>query len=160
MTVVPEVEPVLIRKFQKEDATQASRIIEKGFRINNAQYYGERSIDEQVAANSPNNLIEKAKKVNYFVAFENGRILGIGGYDHEKVHTLFVDPEWQGKGVGTRILKRILFEAKKEGITILDAWSTFNAENFYSNAGFERIERFTLKCQNSSIDFIRMRKRV
>ncbi|MCX6771083.1 MAG: GNAT family N-acetyltransferase [Candidatus Micrarchaeota archaeon] len=151
---------MLIRKFRKEDAVTASHIVKKGFQVNNAPDYGKASIKEQVEANSPKNLIEKAKKVKYFVAVEEDRILGIGGYDRQKVHTLFVDPNLQRKGIGTKILERILSEAKKDGIKVLDAWSTFQAEKFYSDAGFKRIKEFTLKCQRSSIDFILMRKRV
>jgi len=149
-----------IRKFRKEDAAAASRIVKNGFQINNAPYYGKASIKEQVEANSPKNLIEKAKKVKYFVAAEKSTILGIGGYDWQKVHTLFVDPNWQRKGIGMKIMARILSEAKKDGIKHLDAWSTFQAEKFYSDAGFKKIKKFTLECRHSTIDFILMRKQV
>lgn len=149
-----------VRKFRKTDATKASNIVKRGFEISNARFYKKSSITEQVEANSPKNLIEKAKNVQYFVAVEKDEILGIGGYDTKKVHTLFVNPEHQGKGIGKKIIERILSEAEKDGIKSLDSWSTFQAEKFYAKAGFKKIKVFTLKCQHSSIDFLLMRKRL
>ena len=122
-----------IRKFRNEDAIKASNIIKKGFQISNARYYSKSSIKEQVEANSPKNLIEKAKKVHYFVAVKKDKIVGFGGYDNKKVHTLFVDLKEQRQGIGKKILERILSEAKKDGITSLDTWSTFHAEKFYDD---------------------------
>jgi len=147
-----------VRKFKKEDAVKASNIVKQGFEISNARFYKKNSIAEQVESNSPKNLIEKAKKIHYFVAVEKAEILGIGGYDTKKVHTLFVDPKHQGKGIGKKLIERILSEAKKNGIKILDSWSTFQAEKFYAKAGFKRIKIFTLQCRHSSIDFVLMRK--
>ena len=151
---------MLIRKFRDEDAIRVSNIIKDGFQISNAPYYSKNSIQEQVEANSAENLIEKAKKVNYFVAVKQDKIVGFGGYDNKKVHTLFVDPEEQRQGIGKKILERILSEAKKEGIISLDSWSTYYAEKFYNNHGFKKIKNFVLQCKKSSIEFILMRKEI
>ncbi len=148
-----------IRKFRKEDAIEASNIIEQGFQLN-SPYYSEDSIKEQIEGNSSRKLIEKSKRVHYFVAAENDEILGIGGYDNVKVHTLFVDPKHHRKGIGKMILERVLSEAKKEGIKALDTWSTFHAEEFYASFGFKKIKKFTLEGKYSSITFILMRKRL
>ena len=148
-----------IRKFRKEDAIDASNIIEQGFQLN-SPYYSEDSIKEQIEGNSSRQLIEKSKTVHYFVATENDRILGIGGYDDAKVHTLFVDPKHHREGIGKRILERVLSEAKKEGIRAIDTGSTFHAEKFYASFDFKKIKKFTLQGEYSSIAFILMRKRL
>jgi len=149
-----------IRKFENEDAIRVSKIIKDGFQISNALYYDKNSIKEQVEANSPNNLIEKSKKVHYFVAVKNSIVVGFGGYDNKKVHTLFVDPNEQRQGIGKKILERILSEAKKEGIISLDTWSTFHAEKFYKSFGFKKIKNFILQCEKSSIEFVLMRNKI
>ncbi len=148
-----------IRRFRKEEAIEASDIIKRGFQLN-SPYYTEESIQEQIEGNSPKKLIEKSKKAHYFVATENEEILGIGGYDNEKVHTLFVDPKHHRKGIGKGILERALSEAKRDGIRTLDTWSTFHAEQFYAAFGFKKIKQFTLQCKYSSISFILMRKKL
>jgi len=149
-----------IRRFRKEDAGKCSDIIRKCFQTVNSRDYPKKSIEEQVENNSPKNLIERSKKTSYFVAAEKNDILGIGGYDKIKVHTFFVDSGLHRKGIGKKIMERVLSEANKDGIKTLDAWSTFYAEGFYSSFGFRKIREFTLPGKHSSITFILMRKKL
>jgi GNAT superfamily N-acetyltransferase len=154
------VSAMRIRRFRKEDAGKCSDIIRKCFQTVNSRDYSKKSIEEQVENNSPKNLIERSKKTSYFVAAEKNNILGIGGYDKIKVHTFFVDSRFHRKGIGKKILERVLSEAKKDGIETLDAWSTFYAEGFYSSFGFRKIREFTLPGKHSPITFILMRKKL
>jgi len=147
-----------IRKFQSKDARKVSNVIKKGFRSIISKNYSKKSVEDQIKENSPKKILEKAKKVKYFVAVEKGKILGFGGYNEEKIHTFFVLPEMQGKGIGSRILEKVLTEAKKDGIESLKCWSSFNAENFYASFGFKKIKKLNLKTKNSSISFMEMVK--
>ena len=149
---------IQIRKFKKEDALKVANIIKKGFLFLAPKYYSKKSVMWQISENSPKKLIEKAKEVNYFVAVENKKILGIGGYSAEKVHTFFVRPEIQGKGVGSKIIERCFHEAKKHEIKKLKCWATFSAEKFYSKFGFLKKRRLTLRSKDNSITFIEMVK--
>ena len=149
---------IRIRKFKKGDAIKVSNVIKKSFRSIISKNYTKESVEDQIKENSPKKILEKAKKVKYFVAVEKGKILGFGGYNEEKIHTFFVIPERHGKGIGSKILERVLTEAKKDGIKSLKCWSTFNAENFYSSFGFKKRKKLTLKTKNSSISFMEMVK--
>jgi len=149
---------IRIRKFKKGDAIKVSNVIKKSFRSIISKNYTKESVEDQIKENSPKKILEKAKKVKYFVAVEKGKIVGFGGYNEEKIHTFFVIPERHGKGIGSKILERVLTEAKKDGIKSLKCWSTFNAENFYSSFGFKKRKKLTLKTKNSSISFMEMVK--
>ena len=149
---------IRIRKFKKGDAIKVSNVIKKSFRSIISKNYSKKSVEDQIKENSPKKILEKAKKVKYFVAVEKGKIVGFGGYNEEKIHTFFVIPERHGKGIGSKILERVLTEAKKDGIKSLKCWSTFNAENFYSSFGFKKRKKLTLKTKNSSISFMEMVK--
>ena len=149
---------IRIRKFKKGDAIKVSNVIIKSFRSIISKNYTKESVEDQIKENSPKKILEKAKKVKYFVAVEKGKIVGFGGYNEEKIHTFFVIPERHGKGIGSKILERVLTEAKKDGIKSLKCWSTFNAENFYSSFGFKKRKKLTLKTKNSSISFMEMVK--
>lgn len=147
-----------IRKFRQKDAQEVSTIIKKGFQIANASHYSKESIQEQIENNSPEKIIEKSNTVHFFVAVTNDKILGIGGYDKERVHTFFVDSNEMRKGIGGKIMKRVLSEAAKRGIQTLDCWSTLSAEMFYASCGFCRMKRFTVQGTYSTIEFVLMRK--
>ena len=152
--------PIKVRKFKDKDAAEVSNVIAQSFRTLISHSYTKESVEDQIKENSPKKILEKAKKVKYFVAVENGKILGFGGYSREKIHTFFVLPEMQGKGIGSKILKEVLSEAKTEGIKSIKCWSTFNAENFYSSFGFKKRKKLNLKTKNSSISFIEMIKKL
>ena len=149
---------IRIRKFKKGDAIKVSNVIKKSFRSIISKNYTKESVEDQIKENSPKKILEKAKKVKYFVAVEKGKIVGFGGYNEEKIHTFFVIPERHGKGIGSKIMERVLTEAKKDWIKSLKCWSTFNAENFYSSFGFKKRKKLTLKTKNSSISFMEMVK--
>ena len=74
------------------------------------------------------------------MALNNNEIIGICGYDREKVHTLFVDINHQKEGIGKKLLTKILDEAKNEGLKSIKTWSTFYAEKFYNSFGFIKRE--------------------
>ena len=150
---------MLIRKFKEEDARKASSIIRRCFQEINSKHYTEDAIKYQIKENSPTNLIKKSKTVNYFVATEKERILGIGGYDETKVITFFVHPQMHRKGIGKKIMERILSEARKEGMKSLVSWSTFYAETFYTAFGFQKMKQLTLPSgKNSTITFVEMKR--
>lgn len=147
-----------IRKFRNEDTLKVANIIKKGFLALAPKFYSQKSVLWQISENSPKKLLEKAKNVSYFVAVENNQILGIGGYNAEKVHTFFVKPEIQGKGIGSKILERCFREARKQGIKKLKCWATFSAEDFYSKFGFKKKKQISIKEGSNSIAFIEMMK--
>ena len=152
--------PIKVRKFKDKDAAEVSNVIAQSFRTLISHSYTKESVEDQIKENSPKKILEKAKKVKYFVAVEKGKILGFGGYNPEKIHTFFVLPEMQGKGIGSKILEKVLSEAKTEGIKSIKCWSTFNAENFYSSFGFKKRKKLNLKTKNSSISFIEMERKL
>jgi len=151
---------IRVRKFRKEDAVEVSSIIKKGFRSIISDDYPKESVEWQIRENSPKNLIEKAKNVNYYVATDDNKIVGFGGYNAEKVHTFFVDPESHGKGIGSKILERVLADAKKEGIKSVKCWATFNAVKFYSKFGFKKLKELKFESDDNSITFVEMEKKL
>jgi len=151
---------IRVRKFRKADATQVSRLIKEAFLALVFRPYTKSSVEAQIKDNSAKMLIEGAKNTNYFVATENNRILGVGGYDSKKVRTFFVKPGLQGRGIGRMIIERVLREAKEDGLKNLECWSTFYAEQFYTKFGFEKIKTIEVKSHGVPIIFVEMTKRL
>ena len=72
----------------------------------------------QIEGNSVTSIIERSKNITYFVATEKNKIIGICGYDTQKIYTLFVDVRYHKKGIGKKLLAKVLYEAKNEGIKV------------------------------------------
>ena len=92
------------------------------------------------------------------MALKKKKIVGICGYDKEKIHTLFIDINFQKRGIGKELLNTVLEEAKKERIRELFTWSTFYAESFYQGFGFKRTREIYLPEGKKDIILVEMKK--
>jgi len=149
-----------IRDFKKEDAAPASSLIRECFEKLDICGHTPKGIELQIAGNSPENLVKRAETTKYFVTVAHDEVVGIGGYDRQKIHTLFVDVSHHRKGIGKKLLDTILREAKKEGIKSLSTWSTMFAEPFYASAGFQRVGEISLPPGKKDIVLIEMVKKL
>jgi len=79
-----------------------------------------------------------------FVAIDSeNKILGFSTLISKKneVRAMYVSPEYQGKGVGKRLLEKMNLVAIENGLTHLSLHSTTIAHRFYESNGFEtRVE--------------------
>ena len=133
-----------VRKFRKEDAQKVSNIVKKNLLEINSKKYSKDTVNALINDSTPTRLIEKSKTRHYYVAIENNEILGIGGYENDDIHTFFVKPRNHGKGIGKKLMERVLKDAKKEGVKIMNSASTHYAEKFYASLGFKRIAERTV----------------
>ena len=149
-----------IRKFRKEDAQEVSNIIKKNFLEVNSKTYSKETINALIKDSTPARIIEKSKTRKYYVAVENNLILGVGGYEKDNLHTFFVKPKIHGKGIGKKLMERILKDAKKEDIKIMNCPSTHYAEKFYASLGFKRIGEKTISFCDTTLTFVQMKKKL
>lgn len=147
-----------IRKFKNEDAKEIYGIIKECFLSLDLGKHTKEGIRLQVERNNPENLIKRSKEVNYFVAEIRGKLVGICGYDEIRVHTFFVDPTYQKKGIGYKLLHKVLKEAKNKGIAKLVTWSTLYARPFYSKYGFKGLKEIKRPEGREDITLIEMEK--
>ncbi|GHA78251.1 GNAT family N-acetyltransferase [Pontibacter akesuensis] len=83
----------------------------------------------------------------YYVVEENGKLIGSGGinfFPAEKLARIswdIVHPEFQGKGIGTELLRhRIARIEKEQGIELIVVRTTQLVYKFYQKAGFELVK--------------------
>lgn len=117
---------------------------------------------EIIKSNSPNYPINHAKKEIkemfsdslikpvYFVAEENKKIVGVGGFsrswsDMEITNIFWINvlPEFQGKGIGKKIIEKIIREIGKlikPGIKMIVLSS--NKPKFWRRFGFKKLNKY------------------
>jgi GNAT superfamily N-acetyltransferase len=61
------------------------------------------------------------------------------GLDQDVVRSVFVEPAYQGKGIGRQLMTRIQFIALSEGFNLLRVPSSITAQGFYTSLGFKKI---------------------
>ena len=100
-----------IRRFREEDSQEVSNVIRTTIRISNTKDYPAELMEELIASETPEAVIGRASWTHFYVACDEGRIIGcgaIGPYwgkeDESSLFTIFVLPEYQGKGVGRQLI--------------------------------------------------------
>ena len=103
-----------VRRFEKTDAQEVSALIVTTLRTTNIKDYSAEYIENDVNALQPNNILERAGWVHFYVVCDDEKIVGCGaigpywGKENESsLFTIFVLPEYQGKGIGRTIIETL-----------------------------------------------------
>jgi len=100
---------------------------------------------EMMLARSRADLYEGLR--DFVVADMNGRVIGCGALTIEwdnlaEIKSLAVAPRYQRRGIGRRLVKACLAEARRLGIG--QVFALTSAPRFFECTGFERVARETL----------------
>lgn len=123
----------MIRPYQKHDKPRLLELLQ----LNIPQYF---------APSEKEDFIEYLDQhlEDYFVVEEEGRIVGGGGINYVEDQTIariswdFIDPAFQGKGIGKKLIQhRIDFIKKKPAIKQITVRTSQLAFKFYEKMGFK-----------------------
>ena len=105
---------MLIRRFRETDAKDVSWLIRTTIRVSNTKDYPVELMDALIETETPEHVLERASWTHFYVVQDGERIIGcgaIGPYwgkeDESSLFTIFVLPEYQGKGVGRMIMETL-----------------------------------------------------
>ncbi|MBR4913735.1 MAG: GNAT family N-acetyltransferase [Clostridiales bacterium] len=108
-------EPVITaRLINENDAKAVSDLIRKTISISNKKDYPEDLMNQLIEMETPEHVLERASWTHFYVFELEGQIIAcgaIGPYwgkeDESSLFTIFVLPEYQGKGVGSFIINTL-----------------------------------------------------
>ena len=133
-----------IRRFAENDAEKVSAMIIRTLKTTNSKDYSEEAINAFERQLQPSHILERAAWTHFYVVEDNDTIIGcgaIGSYwgseTESSLFTIFVLPEYQGKGVGRKIIEALeqdeyFLKAKRVEIP-----ASITAVNFYRKMGYE-----------------------
>ncbi len=139
-----ELAPVSFRRFRDGDAQAVSDLIGHTLRTTNIRDYSAAEIEELAARMSPDEMRRRAGWTHFYVAEAGDRIVGCGAIgpnwgreDESSLFTVFVLPEYQGRGIGRRIietLERDAYALRADRIVIP---ASVTAVDFYRRMGYD-----------------------
>ena len=147
---------MVIRPMTDTDAAEVSALILRSYDRVLVHYHSPEMLAHFAEHATPESLIEQLGRKEVLVVEDAGRITatgGLGWFDdptlprHEqaavyedaadrRVSNLFVAVDLIGRGIGRRLLDRIMRLAKAEGAQRLHVASSRNAVSFYERSGF------------------------
>ena len=135
---------MIIRRFCEADAEKVSAMIICTLKTTNSKDYSENAINALVKQMQPSDISERAAWTHFYVVEEHDTIIGCGaigpywGSETESsLFTIFVLPEYQGKGIGRKIIETLeqdeyFLRAKRVEIP-----ASITAVNFYRKLGYD-----------------------
>lgn len=132
-----------IRPFQASDAQAVSALIIRTMRTSNAKDYPPALLEDVIARQTPEDVLQRAGWTHFYVAEEDGHIIGSGaigpfwGSETEScLFSFFVAPERQGTGVGRAILETLERDDYFLRAERIEIPASITALNFYRKMGY------------------------
>ena len=125
-----------IRKFKENDALKSSNLIRKTLIEINSKHYPDSVINYLVSEFSPEFMLKLSNERDFFVAAINNRIVGTATLLNDYIGTVFVDPEVQGRGIGSKLMETLENLAIQRKVKALKLHSSISAINFYEKLGY------------------------
>ncbi|MBR3794735.1 MAG: GNAT family N-acetyltransferase [Clostridia bacterium] len=135
---------MIIRRFEAGDAQEVSALIAKTLRTTNIKDYSPEFIENEVKTLTPEYIAWRASWTHFYVACEGERIIGCGaigpywGSETESsLFTIFVLPEYQGKGIGRKIIETLEKDEYALRAKRIEIPASITACEFYRKMGYD-----------------------
>ena len=103
-----------IRRFEERDAGAVSQMIRTTIEVSNKKDYPEDLMDELIRTETPEHVLGRSGWTHMYVVLDGEKIIGCGAIgpfwgreDESSLFTIFVLPEYQGKGIGRKIMETL-----------------------------------------------------
>ena len=132
-----------VRKFVNSDADEVSALIIRTLRTTNIKDYSEEFIENDVKNFTPEGVLQRASWTHFYVICDGDTIVGcgaIGPYwgkeDESSLFNIFVLPEYQGKGVGRKIIETLELDEFFLRAKRVEIPASITACDFYRKLGY------------------------
>lgn len=132
-----------LRRFEDADARAVSALIAATLRTTNSRDYPPAYIEATVSATRPEDILRRARWTHMIVACDGETIVGcgaIGPYwdreDESSLFTIFVLPEYQGRGIGRAIVEALERDAYALRARRIEIPASITAAPFYERMGY------------------------
>ena len=138
------METVMIRKFHEGEEAVVSEVIRTTLAISNRRDYSPEFIEENIKSHSPKVIRARARDSHFYVAVYDNKIIGCGGItgywgsvEESYLLSVFILPEYQGKGVGRSIIEKLESDEYFRRAWRTEVGSSLTAVQFYRKMGYE-----------------------
>lgn len=134
----------MTRRFEEKDADQVSKLIVRNFREVNSKDYGIAATEGMAKAYDAKKVLYIANYAHMYVFEWKDKIVGVGaissfwGSETESILlTIFVLPEYYGKGIGRKIINTLEQDEFYARATRIEIPASITATEFYRKFGYD-----------------------
>ena len=134
-----------IRTFQKNDTKKVASLISRTYKkYNSSDYFNAKATKDYInffnpKVTSEDKIFETFKKATiFYIAEENGKIIGAIRGTLNRISSLFVDGVQHKKGIGKKLLLKFEKESLKKGSSEIKLRSQLYSVFFYEKMGYKK----------------------
>ena len=130
-----------IQILKNSQIPQLIKMIRQTCRKSFKLFYPKEWIATTISRQTTKRIREKAKTMHFYVAVHNNQILGCAAIgqtsaDTSGIYSFFIKTEYQGNGIGTKLLKALQKDEFWLNAQRIEVSSSLNAIPFYVKNGF------------------------
>ena len=122
------------------DAQAISAVVLRCLHEVNIKDYGSILTAQQAETWTIDGVLGRLREYIMFAAVRGGEVVGVAGFDGRQARTVFVRPDWHGKGIGSLLMRAIEDLAAEMGCRELSLHSSIAAQGFYARLGYEPVQ--------------------
>lgn len=136
-------EEIKIRKGKDKDIINASDLVYKTFKKFNANEGPKEAVEKYLGFHDTKKNLENIKEGYrnsriFFIAEDNGKIIGVIRGSELRIGSLFVDEKYHKKGIARKLLKKFEKEAEKYCSRKIKVRASLYSIEFYKKAGYKK----------------------
>jgi N-acetylglutamate synthase-like GNAT family acetyltransferase len=134
--------------------SQTIEMIQRTIRISQKSIYPYELIEKFCHKYDLEKFRVKAQEIEYFIAIDNitQKVTGIIGLKQNELRTFFVDPQYQGQGIGRLLYNKLEQVAKDRKISKLFLYGSPLGEPAYITFGFTKVK--TVKKEFEGVPYL------
>lgn len=138
---------VTLRDYLEDDAEQVGLLIADTYSEFNLSFASPQERElllgpfrhaRSTKAEDKKSIVDILQSPMFFVAEENGKIVGILRGRRERLASLFVRKEYHFRGIGRRLVERFECESVALGVSVIRLAATLYAVPFYLKLGYRK----------------------
>lgn len=135
---------ISVRRFKNGEEAAVSDVIGTTLSVSNRKDYSPEFIRENIRSHSAEVIRKRAEESHFYVAVDGKKIIGCGGItgywggtEESYLISIFVLPEYQGKGIGRKMIEVLETDECFLRARRTEVGSPLTAVNFYRKMGYE-----------------------
>ena len=129
-----------IRRALKGDIESMQSVIKKSILSTHKDLYPKEDMEETLNNYTVEKLTKYIVNSDYFIAEEDGQIVGCVLAKEDKMRSLYILPTFMGKGLGRKLAETAEQCIKEKGYERIWLWSSLIAHDFYKHLGYKDIK--------------------
>lgn len=133
---------ILIRDYEEKDLESLAYVVRRTIKESYDETYPPEAIKYFLELHSKENMQKDIPNGRTVILELKGRIIATGSIVEDEIKRVFILPEYQGKGLGRKIMEKLEETALANGIRKVKLCASMPSKDFYLMLGYT-ILRFT-----------------